>query len=179
MKNYTDSIGNRTRHPPACSAAPQPTAPLWSDIFLPRSTGQRRCQQRYVVTSDHPACCRMVTSDCRAVGRRTGLSCGKSTGWKLGAAIRRQRVIVCTLRVGEKHDRRTAAMCVCVSVRAHDAAPLAVSQVLVECQVCGLDPRSIARYFCRWPRKPFWDLRIGLAPFPRILIKWIVFCRPF
>jgi hypothetical protein len=27
MKNSSDTIGNQTRHPPACSAAPQPTAP--------------------------------------------------------------------------------------------------------------------------------------------------------
>jgi len=27
MKNFNDTIGNRTRHLPACSAVPQPTAP--------------------------------------------------------------------------------------------------------------------------------------------------------
>ena len=27
MKNYNDTIGNRTRNIPACSAVPQPTAP--------------------------------------------------------------------------------------------------------------------------------------------------------
>ena len=42
MKNFNDTIGNRTRDLPACSTVPQPTAPLrapclkknWSEVAL-------------------------------------------------------------------------------------------------------------------------------------------------
>ena len=34
MKNSNDTIGNRTRDPPACSAVPQPTAPPRSPILV-------------------------------------------------------------------------------------------------------------------------------------------------
>jgi len=33
MKNFNDTIGNRTRDLPACSAGPQPTAPPGVPIF--------------------------------------------------------------------------------------------------------------------------------------------------
>ena len=34
MKNSSDSIGNRTRFLPACSAVPQPTAPPRTPLYL-------------------------------------------------------------------------------------------------------------------------------------------------
>ena len=34
MKNYNDTIGNRTRGLPACSAVPQPTAPPRAPIYI-------------------------------------------------------------------------------------------------------------------------------------------------
>jgi hypothetical protein len=34
MKNSSDTIGNRTRDLPACSAVPQPTAPPGTPIYL-------------------------------------------------------------------------------------------------------------------------------------------------
>jgi hypothetical protein len=34
MKNFNDTIGNRTRDPPAYSAVPQPTAPTRTPILL-------------------------------------------------------------------------------------------------------------------------------------------------
>ena len=34
MKNFNDTIGNRTRDHPACSAVPQPTAPPRAPVFL-------------------------------------------------------------------------------------------------------------------------------------------------
>ena len=33
MKNSNDAIGNRTRDLPACSAVPQPTAPLRAPLY--------------------------------------------------------------------------------------------------------------------------------------------------
>jgi len=37
MKNSNDTIGNRTRDPPACGAVPQPTAPTraWEGVPVP------------------------------------------------------------------------------------------------------------------------------------------------
>jgi hypothetical protein len=36
MKNYSDTIGNRTRDLPTCSAVPQPTAPPRIGLSVPR-----------------------------------------------------------------------------------------------------------------------------------------------
>jgi len=48
MKNSNDTIGNRTRDPPACSAVPQPTAPprapqLYIHNFINLYRTQRVC----------------------------------------------------------------------------------------------------------------------------------------
>ena len=54
MKNSNDTIGNRTRDLPACSAVPQPTAP-------PRAPTDRNEYQEYFVAAKGGQCIRLTT----------------------------------------------------------------------------------------------------------------------
>jgi hypothetical protein len=64
MKNSNNTIGNRTRDLPACSAVPQPSAPprasnvACTRVFSERSVfGEKSMFRKYRGTTDHPWIC--------------------------------------------------------------------------------------------------------------------------
>ena len=66
MKNYSDTIGNRTRDLPACSAVPHPTAPprapkqplvvTWNHRNVRQLKSVERCETKLFIVLKHHIC---------------------------------------------------------------------------------------------------------------------------
>jgi len=79
MRNSNDTIGNRTRHLPACSPVPQPTAPprcnLLIEFIIAKFTEGSTCFERHIAHHQE------LQTVFAASGLYTHLVTGRCPGW--------------------------------------------------------------------------------------------------